>query len=410
MIVLSKETLEKLDLETRSLLEKATFPLPIQYILDGYDSGDINIPYYQRGLVWSSDQKIKLIENILANKFIPPVILHVNPTPTRQDALDMLDGLQRITTIYEYCRGTFKSKDLIDFKNLLPEEQKKFRGYSLSVQYFYGTTDEAAERFSVMNFNSKTLQLGEVLRGMKGQMPGWEILKTLSNASAFKMGITRAENWKWAAYLLMNSGDTVFTDTRKQLTGNLAKLTEDEMKDRLTKLEMPLRNAEEILRELEKLGTTKRTKYGTLACQIAVAYRGAPRLTNAGAKIVANSISPLVFDVPKGIRKSGIHPLNFQSEETKNFVAVLKSHLLDEAVFCDPIRYPNDTLKDEIRERFKGLCSEGNHIISPGEEEFHHVKQYQEGGRTNAQNLILLCRKHHQVETKNNISKTAGAS
>jgi 5-methylcytosine-specific restriction endonuclease McrA len=89
---------------------------------------------------------------------------------------------------------------------------------------------------------------------------------------------------------------------------------------------------------------------------------------------------------------------------------VLKSHLLDEAVFCDPIRYPNDTLKDEIRERFKGLCSEGNHIISPGEEEFHHVKQYQEGGRTNAQNLILLCRKHHQVETKNNISKTAGAS
>lgn len=80
----------------------------LESFLDMYAEGDYDFdPEYQRGLVWTKEQKQTFIKALMIGKAeIQPVFIQ-NPKK-REGRLEVLDGKQRLTTILEYVRGEFE--------------------------------------------------------------------------------------------------------------------------------------------------------------------------------------------------------------------------------------------------------------------------------------------------------------
>lgn len=81
--------------------------MSIGEILSMYSEGDLDIhPEFQRFYRWSSSQKSKLIESILLNIPIPSIFV-----AQRSDGIwDVVDGLQRLSTILEFI-GILKNNN-----------------------------------------------------------------------------------------------------------------------------------------------------------------------------------------------------------------------------------------------------------------------------------------------------------
>jgi hypothetical protein len=73
-------------------------------------------PEYQRGAVWSRTQKRKLIDSVMRGYPLPLIYLHhikkIVAGMQRED-LEIIDGQQRITALYEFAEGAFKLFDPI---------------------------------------------------------------------------------------------------------------------------------------------------------------------------------------------------------------------------------------------------------------------------------------------------------
>lgn len=69
---------------------------------------------YQRGVVWTLDQKKKLIDSIFRGYPIPIIYLHKIERSVgkhRRDDLEIIDGQQRLDAIYEFSEGAFSLYD-----------------------------------------------------------------------------------------------------------------------------------------------------------------------------------------------------------------------------------------------------------------------------------------------------------
>jgi len=105
----------------RDLLPGATWlaRLDMEVFLPSYG---VNL---QREEVWTLQQKGGLIESILMNRSIPPLVLNIHIK--KDDGIDVLDGKQRLTAIIQFLRGDVKFPIFGDewTFNELPEEYKK---------------------------------------------------------------------------------------------------------------------------------------------------------------------------------------------------------------------------------------------------------------------------------------------
>src|SRR6185437_6547897 len=71
-------------------------------------------PEYQRGAVWNAAQKKRLIDSVLRGYPIPLIYLHHISTEfegAKRDDFEIIDGQQRINSLYEYREGSFKLFD-----------------------------------------------------------------------------------------------------------------------------------------------------------------------------------------------------------------------------------------------------------------------------------------------------------
>lgn len=91
------------DIKVRS--DKIPITLIAQMIKD--DDIDLN-PDFQRNLVWDSKQKSRLIESILLRIPLPMFYF----SEDKDGKLSVVDGLQRITTIYDFMENKFPLKNL----------------------------------------------------------------------------------------------------------------------------------------------------------------------------------------------------------------------------------------------------------------------------------------------------------
>ena len=112
--------------EVRIITEQARYPLDT--IKTMLDSKKYKLdPEFQRRHRWTQGQKSRLIESFIMNVPIPPIFLY----EVSYSNYEVMDGLQRLTAIYEFYNDKYELKELEYWKELegrkystLPEQVK----------------------------------------------------------------------------------------------------------------------------------------------------------------------------------------------------------------------------------------------------------------------------------------------
>ncbi|QLE53593.1 DUF262 domain-containing protein (plasmid) [Nostoc sp. C057] len=113
--------------EIRIVTEQARYPLDsIETMLDSKKY--ILNPEYQRRKRWENARKSRLIESFIMNVPIPPIFLY----EVDYSIYEVMDGLQRLTAIYDFYKGKFNLEGLEYWRELngrncqnLPEQVKR---------------------------------------------------------------------------------------------------------------------------------------------------------------------------------------------------------------------------------------------------------------------------------------------
>lgn len=88
--------------EIRIVTEQARYP--VKNIKSMLDSEDYKLnPEYQRRKRWDNGKKSRLIESFIMNVPLPPIFLYEYDYAK----FEVMDGLQRLTTIYDFYSGNF---------------------------------------------------------------------------------------------------------------------------------------------------------------------------------------------------------------------------------------------------------------------------------------------------------------
>ena len=120
---------DEIDLKSKEI-HTENLSMSIGEVMSMYSDGDLDIhPEFQRFYRWSDSQKSRLIESILLNIPIPSIFV-----AQRSDGIwDVVDGLQRLSTIFEFIGILKNDKDelikplSLTETNLLPSlDQKKW--------------------------------------------------------------------------------------------------------------------------------------------------------------------------------------------------------------------------------------------------------------------------------------------
>ncbi|KAK0442485.1 uncharacterized protein EV420DRAFT_1578194 [Desarmillaria tabescens] len=75
-------------------------------------TNDINLdPEYQRDVVWTQQKQTGLIDSVLRNFYIPPVIFAVNSFDDGTETRTCIDGKQRLTSIHRFMEGLIPHQD-----------------------------------------------------------------------------------------------------------------------------------------------------------------------------------------------------------------------------------------------------------------------------------------------------------
>ena len=80
-------------------------------------------PEYQRGVVWTRDQQMKLIDSVMRGYQLPTIYLHDikrEIVGKKQESYDIIDGQQRITALHLFVEGAFSLYKADDEKARFP--------------------------------------------------------------------------------------------------------------------------------------------------------------------------------------------------------------------------------------------------------------------------------------------------
>lgn len=109
--------------ESRKLVHRDGYDMSFGEIASLYERGELIIhPEYQRLFRWDSTQKTRFIESLLLNIPIPPIFVFAD----EDGKWELVDGLQRISTVLEFMGllrkedGSLESKSILSGTSLLP--------------------------------------------------------------------------------------------------------------------------------------------------------------------------------------------------------------------------------------------------------------------------------------------------
>jgi len=91
-------------------------------------------PDYQRGNVWSLDDKQKLVDSIFNNVDIGKFVFIKLPFKSNSPSYECLDGKQRVTALIEFYESRFTYKGL-KFSEMNYRDQSHFEDYAISVAH-----------------------------------------------------------------------------------------------------------------------------------------------------------------------------------------------------------------------------------------------------------------------------------
>ena len=122
--------IDEIELKSKEIITDS-YSMSVGEVISMYNDGDLDIhPEFQRFFRWSLSQKSRLVESFLLNFPVPPIFVY-----QRADGVwDVVDGLQRISTILEFA-GVYKDEEgktqpplVLEGTKMLPSlEGKKFQ-------------------------------------------------------------------------------------------------------------------------------------------------------------------------------------------------------------------------------------------------------------------------------------------
>lgn len=121
-----------------SRLEIATINVPLNHIKEVYDlpEGESHPdgkvldldPFYQRGLVWTLDQKRDYIIALFNGRAtIEPTIAEYYQDNYKYHIMEVIDGKQRLTTVFDFINNKFSiivDETEVYFRNLIEKDQR----------------------------------------------------------------------------------------------------------------------------------------------------------------------------------------------------------------------------------------------------------------------------------------------
>lgn len=125
-------------------------------------------PEFQRRLVWINKDKIEFIRTVLEGYPFPEIYIAAGKvdTKTGEGAEMLVDGQQRITTLYQYFKGSTDlrlSKDLPSYDKLSEEDQVRFLEYKVVVRDLGNMSiDQIKQVFQRINSTSYGLNAMEI--------------------------------------------------------------------------------------------------------------------------------------------------------------------------------------------------------------------------------------------------------
>lgn len=185
MSKLEKSSIDELEAQIKELQKDYDYNLreyPVEVILqkfkkdENYQSQEstscIFIPQYQRKYIWHDNMKCKFIESLFLGVPIPPLFVF---TLDESGNMELIDGVQRLSTIKEFVSGKLRIKgvELLDklnsytFNDLHPSRQRKFNSLGIRIYILSENADESirGDIYNRINSTGERLTPAEVRKG-----------------------------------------------------------------------------------------------------------------------------------------------------------------------------------------------------------------------------------------------------
>ncbi|PVI06006.1 hypothetical protein DM02DRAFT_667992 [Periconia macrospinosa] len=231
-----------------------TYLRTVEYYMNGLEDKTIDAnPEYQREVVWTADRMSGLIESLMENYYIPPIILNRQAMNTENESKPRyvcIDGKQRLSSIKRFVEGvipiTDKRGDAWYFINAEPDNLGKRRIFSeqkrreflrkefVSVEYTNLTADQEEELFSRVQMGVP-LTIAERLRASRGPWQELAMCYVKDFPSIYKLikDVTRARDFQLTLSCfsqileIRDALETGRTPALKTMHNNVPKLLEN---------------------------------------------------------------------------------------------------------------------------------------------------------------------------------------
>lgn len=144
---------------------------PISDILEWVEQKKLLLnPDFQRRPVWAPQAKTYFIDTILRDRPVPNIYIRTKVNlRTRQSVREVVDGQQRLRTIYEFANNQFalsnRAEELrgLRYQDLDEEQQQAFLSYKIgAVQLFNASNDVVIDVFKRINSYGLTVNPQEL--------------------------------------------------------------------------------------------------------------------------------------------------------------------------------------------------------------------------------------------------------
>ena len=311
----SNEEIAQLDKEISETAEHHDLQLreyPIEVLVQKYsdgletDSAEIFIPDYQREFIWLPKQQSRFIESLFMNLPITPLYMGETEDELHPGAWEVIDGSQRLRTLYYFMTDKLLLCDLKKIKSLngfkysqLPVKwQRRIKGKVVRVAVLTVRVDEESRRemFDRLNSGGTKLQPMEQRRGHSdgpfltlieelAQLPE---LREVCPLSDKRIKLREYEEMVLRFFAYLDDAENFVHEVTPFLTEYLTKMNEkatedpnvinayrDEFKRMVT---FVAKNFSAGFRKESKHKTVPRVRFEAIAVGVARALRESPQL------------------------------------------------------------------------------------------------------------------------------------